>query len=177
MHGLATGTFDHFAEEILGGIANASAFLVPSVMIRYNLSELGKATARWHDQIYWHERTLGIRYDHHDDIDLANLDFTSLSRNLNGANTQLAYIAWSCKSIARLLAFLDEVVERYRQQAVAHNEPEDEVSQVTNLLLETHARLRAWNIGLQDRTEYLSKRGQALVQTVSSVRITIWKQI
>ena len=33
---------------------------------------------------------------------------------------------------------------------------------------ETHAQLRVWNEGIIDRAEYLSKRGQALVQTVYS---------
>lgn len=166
MHGLANKNYDHFTHDIQDGAANASAFLIPSIIIRYNLEQLGKSITWWHDQIYWHERTLGTRSDHHDSVDLASLDFTSLSRNLNAANTHLAYIAWSCRSTARLLDFMDEVTERYRQQAVAHHEPENEVSHVTHLLLETHDHLRSWNTGYQDRTEYLSKRGQALVQTV-----------
>ncbi|USP72805.1 hypothetical protein yc1106_00079 [Curvularia clavata] len=168
MHGLATYNLDQFMQNIQDGAANASAFLIPSIIVRYNLNLLGKVITRWHDMIYWHERTLGIRFDHHDNVDLASLDFTSLSKNLNAANTQLAYIAWSCRSTARLLDFMDQVTERYRQKALAHNEPEDEVSHITHLLFETHAHLRSWNTGYQDRTEYLSKRGQALVQTVYS---------
>lgn len=170
MHGLAGTNLDSFAHAIEAGAANASAFLIPSIIVRYNLEQLGKSLSRWHEQIYQHERTLGIRFDHHDKVDLTKLDFTSLSRNLNAANIHLAYIAWCCKSTARLLEFMDQVTERYRQLARNHNEPEDEILHVTYLLLETHAHLRSWNTGYQDRAEYLSKRGQALVQTVRTLR-------
>ncbi|EMD92193.1 hypothetical protein COCC4DRAFT_130791 [Bipolaris maydis ATCC 48331] len=168
MHGLATETYDRFARDVEEGAANESAFIIPSMIVQHNLSQLGKVIDRWHDEIYWHERALGIRYDHHDSIDLANLDFTALSRTLNAANTQLAYIAWSCKSTARLLDFLNQVTDRYRQQAMAHGEPEKDIAHIIDLLSGTHEHLRAWNAGLQDRTEYLSKRGQALVQTIYS---------
>ncbi|KAF1833979.1 hypothetical protein BDW02DRAFT_355030 [Decorospora gaudefroyi] len=168
MHGLASINYDRFSYAIQGGAASATAFLVPSVVVRYNLEQRVKALNLWQDKIYWHERKLGIRFDHHDNPDLANIDFATLSKDLNAANTNLAYIVWSCKSTTRMLDFLDQVAKRYRTQGTANGVSIDEVSEVELLLLEAHAHMRSWNAGLEDRAEYLSKRGQALVQTVYS---------
>jgi len=68
-----------------------------------------------------------------------------------------------------MLDFLDQVAKRYRTQAHANKIAEDESVEVELLLLDSHAHMRSWNAGLEDRAEYLSKRGQALVQTVSSI--------
>ncbi|KAH7396402.1 hypothetical protein BKA66DRAFT_455045 [Pyrenochaeta sp. MPI-SDFR-AT-0127] len=168
MHGLANVSFDDLSYSIQWGAASATAFLIPSIVIQRNLEQRLKALNLWQDKIYWHERRLGIRFDHHDNPDLATIDFTNLSKDLNAANTNLAYILWSCKSTTRQLEFLNMVVKRYRAQAIANGTTPEEVSNVEIILLDAHAHLRSWNNGLEDRAEYLSKRGQALVQTVYS---------
>jgi hypothetical protein len=66
-----------------------------------------------------------------------------------------------------MLDFLDQVAKRYKRQADANKISEDDSTEIEQLLLDTHSELRSWNAGLEDRAEYLSKRGQALVQTVS----------
>jgi hypothetical protein len=167
MHGLASINYDRFSYAIEEGAASTTAFLIPSIIVRYNLEQRVKALNLWQDKIYWHERKLGIRFDHHDNPDLANIDFTTLSKDLNAANTNLAYIVWSCKSTTRMLDFLDQVAMRYRTQATQNEVPDDEAAEIEILLLDSHAHMRSWNAGLEDRAEYLSKRGQALVQTVS----------
>jgi hypothetical protein len=168
MHGLASINYDRFSYAIEEGAASTTAFLIPSIIVRYNLEQRVKALNLWQDKIYWHERKLGIRFDHHDNPDLASIDFTTLSKDLNAANTNLAYIIWSCKSTTRMLEFLNQVAKKYRTQATENEVPDDEAAEVELLLLESHAHMCSWNTGLEDRAEYLSKRGQALVQTVST---------
>lgn len=166
MHGLASANYDRFASIIQDGAAKDSAFLIPSIMLQFRLEQLSKALNLWHDKVYWNERKLGIRFDHHDNPDPASIDYTTLSKDLNAANTNLAYVDWSCKTIARQLDFMDGIAHHFRSLAVRNGTKDDEASDTEHLLLETHAHLRSWNTGLVDRAEYLSKRGQALVQTV-----------
>ncbi|KAI4714078.1 hypothetical protein J4E89_001528 [Alternaria sp. Ai002NY15] len=168
MHGLASNNYDRFANVIQKGASSTSAFLLPSIIVRFNLEQRVKALNLWQDKIYWHERRVGIRFDHHDNPELSSIDFSTLSKDLNAANTNLAYAMWSCKSTTRMLDFLDQVAKRYKQQAVANKIPEEDAAEMEQLLVDTHAQMRSWNAGLEDRAEYLSKRGQALVQTVYS---------
>jgi hypothetical protein len=167
MHGLASNNYDRFSYAIQGGAASTSAFIVPSIIVRFNLEQRVKALNLWQDKIYWHERRIGIRFDHHDNPELSSIDFSTLSKDLNAANTNLAYIVWLCKSTTRMLDFLDQVAKRYKRQADANKISEDDSTEIEQLLLDTHSELRSWSAGLEDRAEYLSKRGQALVQTVS----------
>ncbi|KAI4628153.1 hypothetical protein J4E80_002291 [Alternaria sp. BMP 0032] len=168
MHGLATHNYDRFANAIQQGAASTSAFLIPSIIVQFNLERAMQGLNSWHDKIYWHERKLGIRFDHHDNPPLSSIDFGKLSKDINAANTNLARVVLSCKSVTRMLDFLDQVAKRYRTQADANKIDNDESTEVEQLLLDSHAHMRSWNAGLEDRAEYLSKRGQALVQTVYS---------
>lgn len=145
-----------------------SAFLVPSIIVRFNLEQRVKALNLWQDKIYWNERRIGIRFDHYDNPELSSIDFSTLSKDLNAVNTNLAFIVLLCKSTTRMLEFLDQVARRYKRQADNNGVPEDESTEIEQLLLDTNSELRSWNVGLEDRAEYVSKRGQALVQTVSA---------
>lgn len=167
MHGLESTNYRLLAQELENGAAAQSNFLIPSLVIHHNLEVRGIALHTWHDRLYKYERTVGIRWDHNDVIDIARIDYTKLSRDLNATTTNLAYCTWSCKTTARLLDFMDDIAERYHTLAIknAHNRVETE--EIKTLLLEKHAFLRSWNQGLEDRAEYLAKRPQALVQTVS----------
>ncbi|CAN9125830.1 unnamed protein product [Alternaria alternata] len=142
-----------------------SAFLVPSIIVRFNLEQRVKALNLWQDKIYWNERRIGIRFDHYDNPELSSIDFSTLSKDLNAVNTNLAFIVLLCKSTTRMLEFLDQVARRYKRQADNNGVPEDESTEIKQLLLDTNSELRSWNVGLEDRAEYVSKRGQALVQT------------
>lgn len=51
---------------------------------------------------------------------------------------------------------------------MGHGFSNSEVDDLEATLNQAHAHLRVWNEGILDRAEYLSKRGQALVQTVYS---------
>ncbi|KAL1799470.1 hypothetical protein ACET3X_003507 [Alternaria dauci] len=168
MHGLASNNYDRFSYAIQGGASSTSAFLIPSIIVRFNLEQRVKALNLWQDKIYWNERKIGIRFDHYDNPELSSIDFSTLSKDLNAANTNLAFIILLCKSTTRMLEFLDQVARRYKSQADSMKVAQEESVELEQLLLETNAELRSWNAGLEDRAEYLSKRGQALVQTIYS---------
>ncbi|KAH8731933.1 hypothetical protein GQ44DRAFT_698214 [Phaeosphaeriaceae sp. PMI808] len=168
IHGLAHMNYDRFLYSIENGAVAESAFLIPSLIVQFNLEERLKALNLWQDKIYWNERKLGIRFDHHDNPDPTSVDYNTLSKDLNAANTNLAYVSWSCKNTIRQLDFMDEVANLYRSKAVRNGTSYEQAAEVEKMLLEAHAHLRSWNHGLNDRAEYLSKRSQALVQTVYS---------
>ncbi|KAH7411821.1 hypothetical protein DE146DRAFT_255853 [Phaeosphaeria sp. MPI-PUGE-AT-0046c] len=168
IQGLASTNYHRFAESVERGSAKESAFLIPSMLIQFNIEQRQVSLGIWADLVYWNERKLGIRSDHADVSDPIDIDYTTLSKELNAANTSLAYHAWSGRHTARQLLFMDQVANRYRVQAVKNGILDEAAAEVEQLLLETHSHLRAWNTGLQDRVDYLSKRVQSLVQTVHS---------
>jgi hypothetical protein len=167
MHGLASRNYDYFATLVETSTTLSTSLLIPSLIIQFNLEQRLKALNMWQDKVYWNERKLGIRFDHHDNPDPIGIDYTKLSKDLNAANINLAYVLWSCKNTVRQLDFVDQVAKRYRAQAGKNGVANEQAAEIEQLLLDTHAHLRSWNHGLSDRAEYLSKRAQALVQTVS----------
>lgn len=168
MHGADCEHYDHLSQVIEKHATSESPFLIPSVIIRFNLEYRTESLNHWHDRLYWHERNIGIRFDDHYKPNVTELDYSTLSKNLNAANTRIAYTVWACKATARQLDFMDLVAARYREQAIRKGLPEDRAFEVEASMVEEHANLRAWNEGIIDRAEFLSKRGQALVQTVYS---------
>jgi hypothetical protein len=168
MHGANCANYDAFSHTIEKQAVSESSFFLPSTVIRWNLEQRTESLNHWHDRLYWHERKLGIRFDDLYKPDPTQLDYVTLSKDLNAANTRLAYAVWACRATARQLDFLDQVVQRYRVQAMSHGFSNSEVDDLEATLNQAHAHLRVWNEGILDRAEYLSKRGQALVQTVYS---------
>jgi hypothetical protein len=168
MHGLASRNYDHFASLVQHSTPVPSSLLIPSQIIHFNLEQRLKALNLWQDKVYWNERKIGIRFDHHDNPDPGDIDYTTLSKDLNAANINLAYVLWSCGNTARQLDFLDEVAARYHVLASKNGIDDEYAEEVEQVLRDAHAHLRSWNCGLSDRAEYLTKRAQALVQTVSS---------
>jgi hypothetical protein len=168
MHGADCTNYDSFSRTIEEHAMKETSFLIPSLVIRHNLEQRTESLNHWHGRLYWHERKLGIRFDDLFRPDPAKLDYAMLSKDLNAANTRLAYAIWACKATDKQLDFMDSVARRYRAQAVRQGLPDDQAIQVETLMNEAHAHLRAWNEGILDRAEYLSKRAQALVQTIYS---------
>jgi hypothetical protein len=149
------------------GDCRETYFLIPSLMLNSNLEGRLEGLNKWHDQIYQLEVSLGIRHDVNVPHDPTKVDYIGLSKSVNAVTTDLAFFAWQCKTNIRLLKFMDEIASKYRQLAIKNKYDEDEAARVERVLLETHEHLRCWNASLADRVEYLSKRGQALVQIVS----------
>jgi len=159
---------DHIPLGIQDGAANAYAFFIPSMMIRYALDDMEAVADYWKHKFSVHERMLGIDYrdDNNSRPDLVNVDFKSLVKVLNDADDAIAYITWTFKGFTQMLDSLGTVTDRYQKQATAHDESEDDVFNTTRVLSETHAALRCRNMEIQNDAEYLFKRCQLMSQRV-----------
>jgi hypothetical protein len=150
IHGLASREFQHFTFLVQRSNTLTSTLLIPSLIVQFNLEEILRALDVWQDKVYVDERKLGVRFDHHDNPDPVGIDYTILSKDLNAANINLAYIVWSCKNTTRQLAFLDEVAERYRAQAGTNGVDDEHAAEVEHVLHDTHANLKSRNDGMMD---------------------------
>lgn len=170
MHTLESSTNSKLLSLLTQGAASCTALLIPSLIVQLNLKNRPSALDAWHDRMLSLERLLKIRLDaaelHGDD--LTTIDYARVSRDINNTMTNIGYIIWLCRTTERLMEFLDEVVKRYRVQALANGVSKEEVDDVEFLLKESHQHLRSWNKGIEDRAEYLSRRGTTLTQTVST---------
>lgn len=169
MHGLEHERYRLFSEVLEQGAARTTLFLIPAYLVQFNLVSRQDSLNYWHRRIKDCEKTMGVRDDHPVAVDVTQLNFVELSKRVQSITTNMAYMAWTCTNTTRQIEFLDEVAEQYYLQAIKNGVMEEEASRVRCTLIDTHAHLRSWNTGLQDRAEYLSKRGQSLVQTVSAV--------
>ncbi|CAI6304460.1 unnamed protein product [Periconia digitata] len=143
-------------------------FLIPSLLIRHSISFRLMALDSFHERIYQLERKLNIRYDEHSLIDFMSTNFEMMTKDVNKLSTNLGFHVWAVKSTRRELDFLDGVAEKYYDMAVNNGGDHEEAEAVKCQLLENQAYLRSWNKSIEERAEYLSKRAQALVQTVYS---------
>lgn len=167
MHGLEGSGINQVPEWLEEGAARETFFLIPSLILHRNLERSLAFLNKEHDKIYRTELLLGVRNDGPGPAPaLTALDFTELSVTLNSITTNLAFVAWQCKTNMRTIDFLDEIARRYRVLAIKNGHDKASVADVERVLSETHDYLRSWNLSQSDRAEYLSKRGQALVQTV-----------
>jgi hypothetical protein len=171
IHGIPCKAYDTLINDIPDYGKIETPLLIPVMIIERNLERWVMYLDNLHEQLYDYERTLGIRYGESRPADPRNVDFTKFSQSLNSLTTNLSYAAWACKATARHLDFLDLVITRYGTQAARHGIPQEHLDDVQDIFQDTHAHLRSWNEGIQDRVEYLLKRGQALVQTVSGKSI------
>ena len=79
MHGADSDNYTALSHAIERRAATHTSFLVPSLVIRWNLEQRTESLNHWHDRLYWHERKLGIRFDDLFKPDPAKLDYTTLS--------------------------------------------------------------------------------------------------
>lgn len=139
MHCLDDPRCKDFATAIEHGAAQKTTFLIPSLLIHYNLDGRLKSLNEAHDDIYNFERKLGIRYGHKEGLEFARTDFGSMSKALNAISTHLVYMGWSCQTTTRQLEFLDDVAEKYNHLAVHNGFSKDEAEVTKTTLLENQA--------------------------------------
>ena len=144
-----------------------SPFLIPSAIVRVHLDIRLASLDKRQSLLYDLERSMGIRSDHHVEVDLRALGYSALSKAINSLNSNFAWTMHSCKRTKRLLDFMDTIAIRYRVQAMANGISQAEAIEGEKALLDAHAYLRAWNQGLADRVDYVTRRLQALSQSVS----------
>lgn len=166
MHGLRADRMSTFIDQLCKHPTPLETFfLIPSVILELNCQGMLNSIDIWHKKIYQLECSTGVRWDGQEP-QLDNVDLTKLTRDINSATTNLAYFAWSCKTYLSMLDFLDQIARQYREQAVLNGLSDADAAHIESCLLARHDYLRCWLTGMERRVEFLSKRGQAQVQTV-----------
>jgi hypothetical protein len=156
------------------GNQDQSPFLIPSAMVKAHLETRVRSLERKKEEIYQLEHGMGVRQDFPNKVNLYQLDYDYLTRQINKLNSDLAWTTHSCRRIGRLLDFMDCIATRYEEQANLAGVSSVEFLGVGRQLRNSHAYLRSWNLGIEERVEYLSKRLQALSQSVSSICNYLW---
>lgn len=139
---------------------------IPARVIEARIERAVDGLNQCHERIYHAERQTRVRVD--DRLDgVASVDLAELTKSVNFAVSNIAWQVWNIESLIRTLDFMDDIVVEWAEKARAHKYHEDEIARETNLLRRKHQYLRSVLTGLTGRTQYLSKRADAQVQTVS----------
>jgi hypothetical protein len=148
-------------------IKGHTPFLIPSAFIKNHLELRVQSLHETKEDIWQLECRMGVRRDHPVATDPLTVDFDNTTKEINALNAGLAWTLHSCRRTQHLLDFMDSVSLRYAMQAAANNVSAVEVAEVQLSMQGSHAYLRSWNQGIVDRVDYLTKRLQALSQSVS----------
>jgi hypothetical protein len=169
---LHTGSYGSFSisEAInLGRFTTkeCSPFLIPSSFVKHHLETRVQSLSAMKENIFQLELRMGVRHDHVGTANPLTMDLDDTTRQINKLNADLEWTMYSCKWVEQLLNFMDSVARRYATQAEVNNVSAGEVADVQRAMQDSHAFLRSWNRGIIDRADYLTKRLQALSQSVS----------
>lgn len=94
-----------------------------------------------------------------DKFDVKNLDLIGAIRSLNSLFVELAYYSQACQTSQSLLGDIEKMVSVYSDaQSLRSNMP----------VTENIQHLKSWYDGIQARSDYLTRRAEALLQTVST---------
>jgi hypothetical protein len=166
MHGLESNLMKNLIQNVRNHSHSLETFfLLPSMILELNLQGTLRALSHWHSAVYDIECKTGVRWDAKEES-LENLDMTALTRDIKSTTTNLAYWASACQTYQSTLDFLDGIAQQYRTQAILNGLSGEHAARVESSLLEQNEYLRSWLTGMERTIEYLSKRGQAQVQTV-----------
>ena len=146
-----------------------SPFLIPSSFVKHHLKTRVQSLSEKKENIFQLELRMGVRHDHVGTVNPLTMDLDDTTRQINKLNADLEWTMYSCRWVGQLLNFMDSVACRYATQAEVNNVPAGEVADVQRAMQDSHAFLRSWNRGIIDRAGYLTKRLQALSQSVSSI--------
>ncbi|KAF7590823.1 hypothetical protein BBP40_002346 [Aspergillus hancockii] len=168
LHGIRTPLMERFIRRVQGPnpIPLNTFWSIPSILIELYLQRTLDSLNEQHDNIFVIERATRVRWDSDRYASLEDIDLVKLTRDINFTTTHLAHQDMSFKTYRPMLEFLDECVKRYSALAVVNGDSKERVARVESTVLEKQDYLRSWIDGMHRRAEYLSQRGQALVETI-----------
>ena len=97
-----------------------------------------------------------------DKFDIKTLDLTSAIRSLNSLFVELAYYSQACQTSQSLLGDIEKMVEL---DSVGS---ESRSTRTIKAVKQDIQRLKSWYDGIQARSDYLTRRAEALLQTVNA---------
>jgi hypothetical protein len=97
-----------------------------------------------------------------DKFDIKTLDLTDAIRSLNSLFVELAYYSQACQTSQSLLCDIKKMVD---SDLVGS---ENRSTRIIKAVKEDIQRLKSWYNGIQARSDYLTRRAEALFQTVNA---------
>lgn len=98
----------------------------------------------------------------HEEVDIKTLDLIGATRSLNSLFVELANDSQACQTSHSLLRDIEKMVE------LDSAGPPNRHTATIKAVKENIQRLRSWYDGIQARSDYLTRRCEALLQTVST---------
>ncbi|KAJ4346690.1 uncharacterized protein N0V89_010622 [Didymosphaeria variabile] len=144
---------------------NSTPFLIPLFLLHVDAEQRYKFITNAHATLFSLEIQAGVRESAND---REETDFTALSKDLSYFIGNLSLVDWACKTMTRQLEFIGEVKKRYRTQATLSGLGEEEIENTTRVMEDGLDSLGCLNKSIEEQTECLSQRAQALIQTVYS---------
>lgn len=99
----------------------------------------------------------------HDNFDIKTLDLIGAIRSLNSLFVELAYYSQACQTSQSLLGDIKKMVE------LDSIGSEGQSVRNVNAVKEKIQYLKSWYDGIQARSDYLTRRAEALLQTVNAL--------
>ncbi|KAL1593680.1 hypothetical protein SLS60_010411 [Paraconiothyrium brasiliense] len=144
---------------------NSTPFLIPLFLLHVDTEQRYKFITNAHATLFSLEIQAGVRESSHD---TEGTDFSALSKDLSYFIGNLSLVDWACKTMTRQLEFIGEVKKKYRTQATLSGIKGEEIENTMCVMEEGLDSLGCLNKSIQEQTECLSQRAQALIQTVYS---------
>lgn len=147
-------------------VSHQTPLLIPMLLLHIDMQERYGMITFAHQRLYQLEEQAGIRGMK---IDASETNFVTLSKHISLFIGNAALVTWGCKTMRRQLEFMSKVIERYHAQALEDINyiGLEEAGRVKNILEDSLDQLKCLNESIEEQTECLSQRAQALIQTVS----------
>ena len=154
---------DAFIDLLLVGCRTPHWSALPLAALELTADEFSNQIKLRHNDVWevGNSLKMDVWATHEDKFDIKTLDLTGAIRSLNSLFVELAYYSQACQTSQSLLGNIKEMVE---SDPASTN---SRIIQKLKAIKEDIQRLKSWYDGIQARSDYLTRRAEALLQTVS----------
>lgn len=156
---------DSFIDFLLDGALTPHWSAAPLAALEYTADDFSNRIKVRHNDVWEVGNSLNMDTWATDlgPFDIKTLDLLGATRSLNTLFVELAYYSQACQTSQSLLRDIEKMVEL---------EPvgsETKYTQNAKIVMEKILHLKSWYDGIQARSDYLTRRAEALLQTVYSL--------
>ncbi|KAF1954165.1 hypothetical protein CC80DRAFT_550621 [Byssothecium circinans] len=142
MHCLDEPACANFLAAIENGTTFPNPFLVPALIIQFNLEAHLFYVDHYLDRIYMLELQLRICQNRKRNAAFMDMEFNEMTKDLYQVISKLASVVTACSTTQRQCAFLDDVAVSYYRMAMENGFEEGEAREVKDMLIDNLAQLR-----------------------------------
>mgnify|MGYP003662582396 FL=1 len=158
---------DSFIDFLLDGALTPHWSAAPLAALEYTADDFSNRIKVRHNDVWEVGNSLNMDTWATDlgPFDIKTLDLLGATRSLNTLFVELAYYSQACQTSQSLLRDIEKMVEL---------EPvgsETKYTQNAKIVMEKILHLKSWYDGIQARSDYLTRRAEALLQTVDTSRL------